>query len=255
MQLIVDSLLVNYEIQGDNRVKKTILLVPGWGDTLVSFRTLASELAQDYTVISVDLPGFGRTQQPQTAWGLGEYARFIGSFLKKLNNTKLYAIIGHSNGGSIAIHGLAIGAFTAEKLLLIATAGIRTTTKQKLHRRLWQPIAKVGKIATILLPGHTRQRLRQQLYKAIGSDMLVAEHMQETFKRVVGQDVREDAARLRIPTLLLYGDRDNATPLSFARLFSEQISGSKLVVIEHAGHFVHLEQPQKVMTEINKFLQ
>ncbi len=255
MQLIVDSLLANYEIQGDNHAKKTILLVPGWGDTLVSFRALAHELAKDYAVISVDLPGFGGTQQPPTAWGLDEYARFIGAFLKKLNNTTLYAVIGHSNGGSIVIHGLAVSAFAAEKLLLVATAGIRATGKQKLHRRLWQPIAKIGKVATRFLPAHTRQRLRQQLYKAAGSDMLVAEHMQETFKRVVSQDVLKDAARLRVPTLLLYGDRDDVTPLSFAKLFSKQIAGSTLVVIHQAGHFVHLEKPQEVTAEIKKFLQ
>jgi pimeloyl-ACP methyl ester carboxylesterase len=115
-------------------------------------------------------------------------------------------------------------------------------------------VAKTGKLIVKPLPGRIQKKLRSKMYTTIGSDMLVAEHLQETFKKVVTDDVRVDAANITIPTLLIYGDKDEATPLRFAEQFKAKLTNAKLVTVDGAGHFVHLDAAPRVTQEIKDFL-
>ena len=85
--------------------------------------------------------------------------------------------------------------------------------------------------------------------------MLVAEHLQDTFKKVVSDDVQADAGKLVLPTLLIYGDEDKAAPLAYGQKFHELIKGSQLEVVDGAGHFVHHDQPALVLRYIEEFLK
>ena len=250
MQVIVDSLLTHYEILGQG---KTILLLHGWGDNTAGLRALQANLAKKYKVIAVDLPGFGGSQPPNSAWGLDEYAQFISDFLSKIDAGKMLAVVGHSNGGAIAVRGLARRRFAADKLVLLASAGIRGEYKGRV--KALRLITKAGKALTAPLPKSLKARLRKKVYRTVGSDMLVAEHLQETFKKVVTDDVRADAGRLRLPALLIYGDQDESTPVSYAKMLNEAIEGSKLEVLPGTGHFVHLDEPEKTTKLITEFLQ
>jgi len=249
MQVIVDSQLAHYETHGRG---ETILLLHGWADSAAGLAGLQKALAKKYKVIALDLPGFGGTQAPDGVWGLDEYAQFVGKFLAKIDATKLKAIVGHSNGGAIAIRGIARGWLQADRLVLLASAGVRGEYEGR--TKALRLIAKAGKVLTMPLPRSVRQRLRKKVYTAIGSDMLVAEHLQETFKKIVADDVREDAARLSLPTLLIYGDQDDVTPLRFAEILQDAIKSSKLEILSNVGHFVHKDEPKKVVQLIEGFL-
>ncbi|HLZ15017.1 MAG TPA: alpha/beta hydrolase, partial [Candidatus Saccharimonadales bacterium] len=152
-----------------------------------------------------------------------------------------------------AIRGLAKGWLTADRLVLLASAGIRGTYKGRV--RALRYLTKAGKALTMPLPTSVKRKLRKTVYRTVGSDMLVAEHLQETFKKVVTDDVRADAGELSLPTLLIYGDQDTATPLWYGEAFHEVMNGSTLEVIGGAGHFVHLDQPERVVRFIEEFVQ
>lgn len=249
MQVVVNGLMTHYQMHGTG---KLVLVLHGWGDSLLGSLELQKELAQHYTVLAPDLPGFGNTQAPPTGWDLDDYANFVEALLKKLKLSSLYAVIGHSNGGAIAIRATATGKLHPERIVLLATAGIRSG--KTLRRLGLQTLAKVGGMATIGLPERYRRNLRQQLYKSAKSDLLAVEHMQETFKKTVRQDVQQDAGKLEQPTLLIFGKDDEAVPLYMGQLYHELIKNSELQVVP-AGHFVHLEQPVQVSSLIKDFLQ
>jgi len=250
MQVVVNSLLTTYQKLGQDH-KPTLLIVHGWGDSSAGWLAFGKQLAWQYQVVVVDLPGFGRTDMPHDVWGLDEYAAFVAAFMKKINLTP-FAIIGHSNGGAIAIRGLAQGVLHADKLILLASAGVRSEYKGR--KRILRVVAKTGKALVMPLPDTIKQRLRRKLYTTVGSDMLVAEHLQETFKRVVGDDVQADAAQLNMPVLLVYGQNDIATPSVYGRLLHERIDGSTLEIIGDAEHFLHTDQPEKVLKIVEGFL-
>lgn len=250
MQVVVDSLLTNYQRFGNGDAKAVVIL-HGWADNSMNWLEFARRLSDSYHVVVLDLPGFGKTDTPRQTWGLDDYAIFVSHFLRKIN-CQPYAVVGHSNGGAIAVRGLATGNLQAERLVLLASAGVRTTGSGR--KRLLRIIAKTGKVLTLPLPATVRTRLRRKLYAGAGSDMLIAEHMQETFKRVVGQDVQTDAAQISMPTLLVYGERDTATPPAYGRLLHEQINGSTLQVIGAAGHFLQHDQPDQIIALTKEFL-
>jgi pimeloyl-ACP methyl ester carboxylesterase len=251
MQVIVDSLLTHYEAHGKG--KKVVLLLHGWGDNAMGLRGLQAALAKHHRVIALDLPGFGTTEAPKEVWGLDDYAYFVDHFLAKIEAEHLAAIIGHSNGGAVSIRGMARGWLSAEKLVLLASAGIRGEYKGRV--KVVRLLTKAGKALTMPLPKSVKQKLRQKVYKTVGSDMLVAEHLQETFKKVVTDDVRDDASHLTLPTLLIYGDQDESTPPAYGTMLQEAITGSKLEILPGAGHFVHIDKPGEVEKHIEEFLR
>lgn len=250
MQVVVSNLMTRYERVGAG---KPVVLLHGWGDSLETFKAITPQLSGHYDLISVDLPGFGKTDPPQATWDLGNYAQFLKVFLEKLD-IQPYAVIGHSNGGALAIHASALETLKMERLVLLAPSGVRD--RQKIQRLITKIIAKVGKVATFWLPLSTRQKLQKKLYGTVGSDMLVAPHLQETFKRTVRQDIQQDARQLNLPTLLVYGDADIATPVEpIGQRLHKLIKGSRLEIIEGADHFVHQAEPMRVSKLIQDFLK
>lgn len=250
MQIVVDGLLTHYELQGEG---KLILLLHGWGDNIKGLTGLRTALATDYQVLSIDLPGFGATQVPPATWDLQNYAKFVSQALKKLALHQPYAIIGHSNGGALAVLAVGRQALQPEKLILLAASGIRNKSNGRLF--LLHAIAKIGNAATFWLPNKSRQGLRAALYNSAKSDMLVVPELEETFKKTVRQDVQADAAKIRIPTLLLFAKNDDAVPIADAYTYQGLIPDSQLTVVESAGHFLHIDQPATVETAIKEFLK
>lgn len=250
MQVVVDSILTQYLREGKGKV---VVILHGWGDSSAGLKTLSAALAKEYDVIAVDLPGFGGTGVPSTAWGLNEYASFIEHFLKKIGVTKVWAFMGHSNGGAMTIRGIAKGEFEADRVVLLASSGIRNVYKGR--NRALRIMAKTGKFFTMPLPSAIKKKIRSKVYKTIGSDMLVAEHMQETFKRIVNDDVRPDAAQLTMPVLLVYGEGDDSTPVWYGQQYHELMVDSTLEILPGAGHFVHLDRPHEVEAAVKDFLR
>lgn len=242
--------MTNYQKAGTGR--RIIVMLPGWGDTSKTFNGLVKELKDDYTVLAVDLPGFGGSQAPDKAWGLEDYSNFVNDWLKKLGVKQVYALVGHSHGGATAIYGLGNELINADKLILLASAGIRN--QQKIQKSLFMAAAKTAKLPMLLLPVTQRQKLRRKFYAAAGSDLMLLPHMEQTFKKIINQDVQSSAARVSVPTLLIYGSRDKATPIRYGHQLNRLIPGSRLEVVS-AGHFVHLDEPLAVTKLIKNFLK
>ena len=249
MNVIVNNLLVNYVDQGKG---PTILMLHGWGDSLGTFDALVKQFDPKYRIVRLDLPGFGQSQAAVGALGLDDFAAYVQQFLAKVSVEPM-VIIGHSNGGAIAIKGLSSGRLRSDKLVLLASAGIRSRNKSR--KLAWRFVAKAGKSVTSVLPKGAQSTLRGRLYKVSGSDMLIAPHMEATFKRIVSEDVQKDAQSLRLPTLILNGTDDTATPPEYAVLFSKAITGSKLEIVDQGDHFMHQAKAEQVAENIEAFLR
>jgi pimeloyl-ACP methyl ester carboxylesterase len=249
MNVVVNGLMTNYRKIGSG---KTLVFLHGWGDTSATFSKLIEELQGEYEILALDLPGFGGTQAPPNAWGLEDYADFIAAWQAKLGLKKLTAVVGHSYGGAAAIMAMGNHKLNADKLVLIASAGIRN--KKPLRKKAMLAGAKMGRLPLYLLPKTRREKIRKQVYGSLGSDMLLLPHMELTFKRIIGEDVQTVAAKIKTPTLLIYGSKDKDTPPSDGRRFHNLIPGSRLETID-AGHFLHQEQSEDVARLIHDFLE
>jgi pimeloyl-ACP methyl ester carboxylesterase len=249
MQCIVDNRMVGYDLAGKGKV---IVLLHGWGANRKSLAPLMTRLSQPYTVLALDVPGFGESEKPVTDWDIGEYADWVQSALRKLDIKNVYALIGHSNGGAIAIK-LASNGFTLQKLVLLGSAGIRKHNSGK--KLFYKAISKTGKLATLAFPAKLKTKVRDRWYKQIGSELYHAPGMEETFKKVTSEDMLVDAAMISVPTLLIYGSNDEATPPLYGRMYHEAIEGSELDIVEGVGHYSFVDKPDVVCRRVEDFLK
>lgn len=249
MKIIVQNLAIEYQDEG---VGEIVLFLHGWQDNFHTFDSLTSLLSSTWRTIKLDLPGFGKSETPKETWDLDNYVQFVKNFIKKLD-IQVYALVGHSFGGRIAIKGEATKNLQAQKTILIGSAGIaKNHTFRNLTLKL---LIKIGGLITYIPPLiFWREGMRKRMYRFVGSDYLKAGVLKETFLKIISEDLSASAKKITIPTLLIWGENDTETPLYDGKRFAGLIPNSKLKVINGAGHFVHKEKSQEVAKLIQEFL-
>lgn len=227
-----------------------VLLLHGWGSRAERYRGAFRHVPDDaFSVAIPDLPGFGATPPPPRAWGVREYAEWTRRVLARLGWSGVI-LIGHSFGGRLAI---VLGAEDGEKLrglILYAAAGVTPRNKTKLAA--FRTAARVGK-RLFALPGLRRlaDPARATLYRLAGAIAYPSDRkLREIHKWVVTQDLTEFLPRIRVPTAILWGSEDTVTPVSDATKIHAAIRGSRLRVIEGAGHSIRKDDPALFAREI-----
>jgi pimeloyl-ACP methyl ester carboxylesterase len=228
-----------------------VLVLHGWGASIEAVYPIVSGLAPVATVCALDLPGFGESALPPEPWGVEDYQEFVGAFMDALS-IECPAIVGHSNGGRIAIRMAATEPGRASRLVLVDSAGIRPKRTLRWYRRVG--MAKLGKYAARFL-GAPGERLRALLVGRSGSaDYLAAGAMRPTLVKLVNADLRPFMPRVEVPALLVWGTEDAETPLSDAREMERLIPDAGLVELEGAGHYSYLDQPARFARIVSHFI-
>lgn len=202
------------------------------------------------------MPGFGESEEPKKSWNLDEYIDFVIKFIKD-QHIKELDLIGHSNGGRIIIKlmGRENLDFKVNKIILIGSAGIvhKKTLSQKIRVRVFKISKKIVEIKPIkaMFPN-----LVEKMKNSFGSaDYRNASPvMKECLVKLVNEDVRENLPKIKVPTLLLWGEKDTATPIEDAYLMEKLIPDAGLVKIENCTHYVFLERVAYINKIISTFL-
>lgn len=231
-----------------------VLMLHGWGASADLMLPLAQKLAPlGYRVCIPDLPGFGQTQPPPSPWGVGDYTNFTLGYLDA-HGLKQVRLFGHSFGGRI---GLMFGAEHPQRLMKMAlanSAGVRPKprgqTRLKAYKFAQTALRSVGlgKQAGDLRAWYA-DRYGSADYKAASGVM------RETFVKVVNEDLLAYAARVAVPTLLLWGDQDTDTPLWYGQTLEKTIPDAGLVVFEGAGHYSYLDKLAETTRVVDYFFK
>jgi pimeloyl-ACP methyl ester carboxylesterase len=226
----VDGLSIYYEAQGKGQ---PVVLLHGWGVDSSNLRRVSSLLKNEAgaRVYAIDLPGFGYSDPPPQDWDVSAYARFLNDFLAS-QNLETFSLLGHSFGGRIAIKYTAEHPGRVEKLVLVDSAGIKPKRKVSYFYRVG--LAKLIKNLHKTFPALQNSRLLPRLGSA---DYLNAGVLRGTFVKVVNEDLLRYIPSIRCPTLLIWGENDEDTPLADARIMQGLIVGARLEIIPGAGHF------------------
>ena len=233
-------------------MQKNLILLHGWGASADKLKHLEIELNKSgWITQNMKLPGFDLTY-PKFAWWLKDYSDYVSKEAEKVFRGNKYYIFGHSFGGRIAIK---LASYAPDKLtgvVLCSTAGI--SRGRSVKRVIFLILAKIGKI---LLIAPTLARFwRKIIYK------LAKEHdyekasgiMKKVFKKVISEDVRELLAKIKVPTLILWGEEDKMTPVNDAYFLNEKIRDSKLVIFKNQGHKLPYIGTKEVAKEIDKWV-
>lgn len=252
----IDNLNINYydSKNGDD----VILFLHGWGSNYKIFEFLFPYLINDYRVVAVDLPGFGESAQLKESFSSDDYSSFCINFLKKLDllNKKI-VLVGHSNGGRIAIKlNLSFNnTINIIKNILIDSAGIRS--KLSLYKRIKIKTFKfLKKISSFSLIKKIFPNLEENIKNKFGSNDYnnASPIMKETLVKLVNEDLSDKLYKINVPTLLIWGDKDDATPIEHAKIMNKNIKDSGLVIYENCSHFSFIENREKTILVFKSFL-
>lgn len=228
-----------------------VLVLHGWRASIETVMSILTGLAPVATVYALDLPGHGESDLPPRPWGVEEYQEFVGAFMDALSIDSP-TIVGHSNGGRIAIRMASTEPRRAARLVLVDSAGIRPKRTLRWYRRVG--MAKVGKYAARFL-GTPGERLRELLVgRAASADYAAAGPLRPTLVRLVNADLRPYMPAIEVPTLLVWGSGDTDTPMSAGREMEQLIPDAGLVVLEGAGHYSYLDQPARFARIVSHFI-
>ncbi|MCM1313856.1 MAG: alpha/beta hydrolase [Muribaculaceae bacterium] len=241
MYKTVNNIKINYEQKGSGDL---IVLLHGWGSNIKLFANLIDLLSKKYTVVAMDMPGFGESQEPPSAWCVDDYVDFVIDFLKDYNNREIM-FLGHSFGGRVIIklNSRENLSFKISKVILVDSAGIMPPKSNKKSFRTYY--YKFGKavLSTGLVQKIAPDALENFRKKMGSADYAAASPlMRQVLVKVVNEDLEPLIPNIKCPTLLVWGVNDTATPLSDGEKMEKLIKDSGLVKLENAGHYSFLEQ-------------
>ena len=244
---------VNVRFSGPEDGSK-VLLLHGWGGSTESWLPLERDLQKTKRVFNIDFPGFGKSPEPEENWCVTEYALLT----KQLIET--YApegtdIIAHSFGGRVA---LMLNTLCPEKIkrqVLTGCAGLIPKDSGASSASSLKKLYDNG-FTRKFLGDKGVEKLRDFVRSHVGSEDYknATPLMREVFKNVISQDLDYCLDSVTAPTLLIWGEKDTATPLWMGKEMEKRMKDAALIVFENSGHFAYLEQYNRFYTIVNQFL-
>ncbi len=241
MTKTVNGIKINYEQKGEGDL---IVLLHGWGSNIKLFANLIDLLSKKYKVVAMDMPGFGASAEPPSAWCVDDYVDFVIDFLKDYNTDKVM-LLGHSFGGRVIIkmNSRKNLPFKITKVILVDSAGILPPKSNKKSFRTYYYKAGKAVLSTGIAQKLAPNALENFRKKMGSADYAAASPlMRQVLVKVVNEDLEPLLPNIKCPTLLVWGVNDTATPLSDGEKMEKLIPDAGLVKLENAGHYSFLEQ-------------
>lgn len=217
---------------------KTLVFLHGWGAEHGCFLPFEYCFENDYSLLFVDLPPFGKSEEPKSVLGVEEYSEMVKSLIEFLKIEEI-TFIAHSFGCRVAIKFSSCYTNLVKNLILIGAAGCKPRRGLKYHLKV------------------LKYKLSKKKSKLAGSADYVAlsPHMKRCFVKIVNTFQEPEMKKINLPTLLIFGENDLDTPLYMAKRMKRLIKNSKLVIIKNASHFCFVEQFDLVFDSVYSFLK
>ena len=252
-----------------------IVLVHGITSTSATWERVMPYLANDFTVIAPDLIGHGESAKPRGDYSLGAYASGIRDLMVTLGHESA-TFVGHSLGGGIVMQMAYQFPERCQRLVLVDSGGLGRELSVLL-RAATLPLSEVVlpllASAKVLDAGRSVGRLLGRLGIRAGTDLAelgrghasledpearaAFVHTLRTIVDPMGQRVNaSDRLYLaeNVPFLLVWGEQDRIIPVEHGLEAHELVPSSRLEIFEQAGHFPHLDEPQRFLDVLLDFI-
>ncbi|CAA9442167.1 MAG: hypothetical protein AVDCRST_MAG28-502 [uncultured Rubrobacteraceae bacterium] len=250
-----------------------LVLLHGVGTSSGEWSRLLPELARNYLVYAVDLPGYGGSYVPPD-YAPAYTASFVKAFLDSVG-VKRAVVVGNSFGGLVALHLALSEPARVYALVLSDSAGLGRAVNPGLVA-LSSPGA--GELRTALdktPPGAARRAFRRALLMFARPWQIPLKWLKDQYKlaqlpnftdatlgtirSVVGsmgqrEVLLDQLPNLRMPTLIVWGIEDKVIPYPHAKEAIALLQDGSLELIPNCGHLPHVEQPKRFVSVLGQFL-
>ena len=261
--MALEGMEVHYRIEGRG---DTLLLIHGTAASLHTWDDWTEILKSDFTIIRLDLPGFGLTgPDPQARYTLKEYAQFINRFMDKLG-AKKYALAGNSLGGGIAWHVAALYPDQISNMILVDPNGLPKDEAVAFVFQLAQNPVSASLLKKLTPRYFIADNMKEVYYDDSKVSASLIDRYHDMTRRAGNRQAFVDRAnitdqpdlslfeQISCPTLIQWGRHDEWITVSDAELFKSYIKNSQVVIYENAGHVPMEEIPETTARDVRNFL-
>lgn len=267
--LSIDGMQVHVRDEGPRDDRRPIVLIHGTSASLHTWDGWVAALAGQRRVIRFDLPGFGLTgPAPDNNYTVERYADFTVRVMNALAVSRA-VVGGNSLGGEVAMETALRAPERVAGLVLVDSAGYPFTPESMPIAFRMAQFPVFEPLMRTLMP---RSMVVSSVRNVYGDPSLVSEELIDRYYELslregnrgalvqrfrqmrTADNARERAATLKMPTLILWGDRDALIPPAVGEQMHADIAGSEMVRFPTLGHVPQEEDPAQTVAELIGFL-
>lgn len=229
---------------------KTLVILHGWQSSKEKWQKVKEGIEKaGVRVIVPDIPGFKPENELTRPWDLDDYIKWFEEFISTQKLSDGLILLGHSFGGALATKFTIKNGNQVSKLFLVAAACVR---KKTLKRKILTYFSKIIKKFSFF-PFYPL--FRKATYKFIirNSDYPRAKgFLEDTYLNIINEDLSPILNQINHPTVLVWGDKDAATPMKDGQFIKNQIRDSRMEIIPGADHYLNSKNPDELVKIIIK---
>lgn len=254
--LLRTGVRLRYAHQGETG-GETIILLHGYTDSWLSYSTVLPLLDRKYRVYILDQRGHGDSDRPAGGYALQQFADDVIAFMDVMGINQA-TLVGHSMGSFVAQHVAVAAPDRVKRLVLSGSATtIRNAVVSDLQREvnaLKDPIPE--KFVRDFQVGMAFQPLADGFVKAVVKESLniPARVWREVMAEMLSPKAQVELAKIKVPTLILWGDKETVFPRSEQDLLLAALPNARLKVYEDTGHAMHWERPERFAKDLQEFM-
>ncbi|HVA82843.1 MAG TPA: alpha/beta hydrolase [Candidatus Aquilonibacter sp.] len=204
---------------------KKLIFLHGLGGTTKAWAKLMKFIPPEFDVSLIDLLGHGKSDAPPGIdYKISDQVQALTEFIADQNNRES-CIIGHSYGGWVAAY-YASYPYTASSFVLADSAGLEEEEEA----------------LTKMPDGHnSKEDFLKELMEYGNKENVMRSILEASRKEELTDKILSGISK---PTLIIWGNEDRRVDVDYASIFSRKIKGSKIEIIEGAGHNPHYTHPE-----------
>jgi len=248
---------LSYAEQGD-ALGVPVLFLHGATDSWRSFERVLPHLPDSIRAIALTQRGHGDSDRPASGYRPHDFAAALAVFMEALDLERA-VIAGHCMGGSVA-QRFALD-YPKRTQALVLVSSFPTMRGNPDVQQLWD-----SAISTIRDPvdrsfvtefqvSTVAQPVPEQFFETVVQESLKvpARVWKALFRGFLEEDFSGELDRIKVPTLIAWGDRDAFCPRSYQNTLTRAIADSKFVVYSETGHALHWEEPEHFADDLVEF--
>jgi pimeloyl-ACP methyl ester carboxylesterase len=235
---------------GVNAGRPNVVLVHGSGGSSLSWFMQLNSLNLDLNLIAVDLPGHGDTPGLPVE-RVEDYTAWLKEFIEAAQIAPCFAV-GHSLGGAI-VQRLTLDHPALLKGIVLVGTGVRLRVSPRILEGIHQDFDKT--VSFIVSSCYTKEAPEELIQDAFRlARRTTSAQLRIDFMACDRFNIMDEVEQIQLPTLIIVGREDIMTPVKYSEFLNRKIAGSRLVVLDNAGHAVMHQSPEAFNQALSEFV-
>jgi len=266
--------IIVYHKQGETNEKIVFLHGGALDNAMMSWEEIIELMGNQYDIYAIDMLGFGASDKPDIEYSIPMYVEFLHNILQQLDIEKTH-LVGLSMGGGVSIGFSLKFPQLVDKLILVDSLGFyermpfhrmcRWFVNSRLNTKSYEWIGKNRKLVrwsiTSSLFGDKKKvsnELITKLYNLVQdpncNKAWKSFQRYELGKKKLTTDLTSHLSELKMPVLIVNGEKDSSVPAKSAIAASRVINNSQLHIMKGCKHWSQKEKPEEFVQILKKFL-